>query len=366
MNREEGHISLRQGFVLAYTVMVAKLFLQYPEFLVDVGGPAGWLVALVMTGFALLLFLPVVALVRRFPGDGLAAIGERVAGPVLGTLITLVISAWLFVDTAFTVRGFSETFLIAIVPATPPTVLMIVGMLGVAYASYQGLEAMARTAQVLFPLILVGTLVGVIMDLPRADPSRLFPILGHGLPSLVGGGFIMSGMAGEVIILLAFGYAFRDAKAFRSSALLSILLFGLTASFIVAVLIMTFGAPDAAQQPFPMYRLARMIYLGRFVQRMESIIVMLWFFAAAVRVSVTFHACVVSLAGALRLPYYRPLIPVIVVLVISLAMAPEDLIAVLRTDRDWIRPLGIGIILLPALLLVIAMVRKKGGQTHAA
>jgi hypothetical protein len=225
---------------------------------------------------------------------------------------------------------------------------------------------MARAAQVLFPLILVGTLVAVIMMLPRADPFRLFPLLGHGLPSIVSGGFIFSGMAAEAIILLAFGYAFRDAKAFRSSALLSILLFGLTAALVVAVSVMVFGAPDAAQQPFPMFRLARMIYLGRFVQRMESIIVLLWFFAAAVRLSATFHAGVVTLAGALRLPYYRPLIFPVAVIVGSLALGPEDLIVVLRLDRDWMRPLGIGVLLLPMLLLLLAIFRKKGGQTHAA
>lgn len=366
MNREEGHISLRQGFVLAYTVLVAKLFLQYPEFLVDVGGPGGWLVALVSTGFALLLFLPVAALAGRFPGKGLATIAEHVAGPVLGTVITLTISAWLLTDASLTVRAFAETFIIAIVPSTPPSVLAAVIMVCVVYASYQGLEAMARAAQVLFPLILVGTLVAVIMTLPRADPIRLFPFLGHGLPSLVTGGFIFSGMAAEAIILLAFGYAFRDPKALRSSALRSILLFGLTASFVVATSVMVFGAPDASQQPFPMFRLARIIYLGRFVQRMEAIIVLLWFFAAAVRLSATFHAVVVTMAGALRLPYYRPLIFPVAVIVGSLGLAPEDLIVVLRLDRDWMRPIGIGVLLLPLLLLVLAIMRRKGGQTHAA
>jgi superfamily I DNA and/or RNA helicase len=48
------------------------------------------------------------------------------------------------------------------------------------------------------------------------------------------------------------------------------------------------------------------------------------------------------------------------------SMLPEDLVMLIRIMRDWITPLGIGISLVPLLLLVLALIRGKRGESHAA
>jgi len=138
-----------------------------------------------------------------------------------------------------------------------------------------------------------------------------------------------------------------------------------TRAVVTAMLAMIFGPPDAAQQPFPMFTLARLVYLGRFLQRTESLIVMFWFFAAAVRIAMLFHAAAVGIADSLGLPAYRPLIFPLAVLVFSLSLLPEDFLVVLRLERDWIRTTGNLVLLIPLLLLMIAVVRRKGGTVGA-
>lgn len=366
MNAYEGHIGTRQGVFLIGAALVAMLFLQYPEFLVAAGGPAGWQVAVVMTVTALALFLPIAALTHRFPGLGLAEISEDVAGPLLGPLLTLLVSLWLILSETLTLRNFTETFITSILPHTPPSVLIISALACVAYASHRGLEAVSRTTQILFPLILGGGFIMVIFSLPRADLSLLYPFWGYGLGSTLMGGVYYAGMAAEMIILLVLGYSFRDGKALRQSGIYGILLFGVVASLSVAILVAVFGAQDAAQSPFPMFELARLVYLGRFLQRLESIVVLFWIYAAAVRMTVIFHAAVVAMGGALRLPFYRPLIFPTVVIVGALSLVPKDFVTVLRLERDWDRLLGLAILGVPILLLILAVVRKRGGQTHAS
>jgi spore germination protein KB len=364
--REEGHIGPAQGSMLVYAVLMAKLFLQYPAFLIEVGGPAAWQVALVMTAGALLLFLPMGALARRFPGQGLAEIGEVVAGSFLGPLLTLLVAVWMLLVVSLTLRNFTETFIVTILPSTPPSVISIAAIICIAYASYRGLEPLTRTVQVLFPVILAGALILLLMSLPRGEISRFYPFWGHGIIRTLTGGLYYTGMGAEAIIVLIFGYCFRQGQMARTSGLLGILFFGLTTMLTVAILVITFGAPDAAQQPFPMFNLARLVYLGRFLQRTEALIIMFWFFAAAVRLSALFHAGVISITDALGLPYYRPVVFPVAMLTVSLSLVPKDFVTVMRLDRDWMRPLGVGIMLIPLLLLVLAIIRKKGGQAHAA
>ncbi|MGE5675610.1 MAG: GerAB/ArcD/ProY family transporter [Mycobacterium leprae] len=358
----EGQIGLAQGTLLVFAILSAKLFVQYPGFLIDSAGPAAWQTALIMTGVGMLLFLPTALLVRRFPRQSLASIAVEVAGPILGRVLTLLVGLWLFAAATLTVRAFTETFIISILPTTPPSVLTMAILLCVIYASWRGFEPLCRANQVLFPLMVGGIILVLLFSLPRADMNRLFPIWGKGIDQTVMNGLLYGGMAAEALVLPVLGYAFADPETLRNSGLNGILLFGLSATATVAVLVTIFGAPDAAEQSFPMFNLARLVYLGRFLQRIESLVVMFWFFAAAVRLSALFHAGIVIVTQTLNLPWYRPLLYPMALLVGVISLMPKDFVTVLRLDRVWLRPSGIGLLLVPLLLLFIARFRRKGGE----
>lgn len=366
MNREEGHIGRREGIVLLYAVLSGKLFVQEPTFLIDVGGPAAWQVAIVMTIGVLLLFLPTVALVNRFPGRSLGAIAEEAAGPFFGALLSFSVSLWLFFSFAMGLRNLTETFIATILPNTPTSVMMVTALICVLYASYRGLESLSRAAQILLPVIGAGIVVLLLFSLPRIDSSRLYPFWGYGAATTLTGGLLRAGTGAEAIVLLALGHAFRDGKSLRRSGYWSIILFGVSTVATILVLVMVFGAPDAAHQPFPLFNLARLVYLGRFLQRTESLLVMFWIFTLLIREAVLFHGAVATLTEALALPFYRPLTFPVALLGFSLAMVPEDQVAIMQWVRDWLAPLGVGVLLIPALLLLVAMARGKEGKAHEA
>ena len=359
MGAYDGHIGAREGSVLLFTVLGSMLFLQYPQYLVSVGGPAAWQAALLVALFGLVLALPIVALGYRFPGRGLAEISREVAGSVFGPLLTLAVSAWIAVAALVTLRNFTETFVITIVPDTPPSVLIISGSLLSVYAAYRGVEAVARTALALLPVIAAGGLLVLIFSLPRVDTTLLFPIWGFGFDRTLMGSLYYASTAAEVIVLLAVGHAFRDGRSLQHSSLRGILLFGLAAAATVAVLVGIAGAPLARQEPFPLYFLARLVYLGRFLQRTEALIVMFWILAALIRLSALMSATAISLAGALRLPDYRPLLFPLATILSALSLLPKDYVAVLRLDREWMRTLGFAVLAVPLLLWLLAVVRGK-------
>jgi spore germination protein KB len=366
MLQDEGHISPFQGTILVFAMITAKLFMHYPTFLVNVSGPAAWQIPLVIMAVSLLLLLPTFALINRFPGHGFARISEEVAGPFLGALLTLMVCAWLFTSLAVGLRNFTETAITTLLPNTPPSVLMTVALLCLVYASYRGLEPLCRAAQVLLPVIAVGVLAVLLFSMPRMEMSRLYPFWGHGITPTLYGGAYFSGLNADAIALLVVGYAFRNARAARRSILWGLVCSGCVATLILLALVSVFGAPDAAHQPFPLFNLARLVYLGRFLQRTEALEVLFWFFSLLIRLAVLFHATVASLTGVLNLPYYRPVTFPVALLAMAVALLPEDVMALLRLTRDWLDPLGIAMMLLPALLLAVSLMRGKGGPSHAA
>lgn len=366
MQGYQGHIGAREGSVLLFTVLGSMLFLQYPQYLVHVGGPAAWQVAVLVTLFGLIFALPIVALGRRFPGRGLAEISLETAGPLVGTLLTLVVATWLAAVTTVSLRNFTETFVITILPETPPSVLILTGTVLAVFTAYKGAEAVARTAYVLLPLISAGVLLVLLFSLPRVDTTLLFPIWGYGLDRTVMGGLYYASMSAEVIVLLAMGRAFRDSRSLQHSSLRGILLFGVAATLTVVVLVGIAGTHLARQDPFPLYYLSRLVYLGRFLQRTEALVVMFWILAAAVRVSALMYATTISLAGALRLPDYRPLLFPLATILTALSLLPKDYVSVLILDRNWVRPLGFAVLAVPLLLWILALVRRKGAAANAS
>jgi len=208
--------------------------------------------------------------------------------------------------------------------------------------------------------------VVLLFSLPRTDATLLFPLWGFGFRQTLLGSLYYASMTADAIALLAMGNLFRNARCLQHSSFQGILLFGLAATMTVTVLVMTAGVPIAREDPFPLYYLARLIYLGRFLQRTESLITLFWMFAAAIRLCALFHATVASLAGALRLPEYRPLIFPVATIAAALSLAPKDYVAVLQLDRQWIRPLGFGALAVPLLLWLVAVIRRKGAAGHAA
>lgn len=366
MTPQEGHIGPYQGTMLVFAILASMLFLQYPLFLIQAAGPAAWQAAIVVTAAGLLLFVPVWALAMRFPGLGLTEISEETAGPVAGPLFSLMLALWFGAGATLTLRNFTETFLTTILPTTPPSVLILTVAACMMYASYRGIESLSRTALILSPLIAGGLLLLLIFEMPLANTSYLFPVWGYGLGTTVRAGVFYAGMTADVLLLLALGRNFRSGASLRTSGVAGILLFGLSAALTVFALLATFGTHDAGQVSFPLFNLARMIHLGRFLQRPEALLVMFWFFAAVVRLAALFHGLVVTLAGSIKVPFYRPLIFPAAAIIVALSLLPEDYMVVLRLERDWVRPAGLLLSAVPPLLLALAYVRnKKGGRSHA-
>lgn len=366
MNGYEGHISASEGIIMVFAVLSSELFVEFPALLVRAGGPAAWQLVLVMTLAGLALFLPTVWLAHRFPQQGLAEIATTVAGPAFGGLLALIAVGWLVLNIALSVRSFAEAFIVGILPNTPPSMLIFIAMVCAAYASYQGLESLARTAQIFFPVILGGSLILVLFSISLGNVSLLFPFWGRGVDITIVQGLANVGATAEAFVLIIFGYAFRKSNDVRTAGLMGILLYGLTATLTVSVLVMVLGGPDASQTPFPLVSVARMFHLGRLFQRTEAGIVLFWFFTDVVRLSALLHAAVVLLSGTLRLPFYRPVILPVAFVAGTLSLIPKDLVTVLRLGESWVRPGGIALMGIPLMLIAVAALRNLGGPSHAA
>lgn len=366
MKEQEGKIGYKEGLALGFTLLGAKTLVPYPTFLVAVGATAAWQVGLVSTAAALAIFWPTAKLMQRFPGAGLGEIADEVAGGV-GALLALGVAVYFSLLGVLLTRNIAEGYIVSILPETPPSVLVFGLVACAAAASYRGIEPLGRTALIFLPLAILAAAGLVLLNWNHFHWPWIFPFWGYGLQTTIREGLIQSGANGEILTLLACGYAFRAPDITIRAGRNAILAAGLAISTFTLAFLIVFGYPAAVDIPFPSFLMAQSIYLGRFFQRVESIFVLVGFFTGVVTLSMLFHAAVSLITQVLRLPFHRPLAFPMAVLWFAGAMVPPDFRTVMEILGSVRSPAGLLAFGLPLLLLVLAKFRGKGrGESHVA
>lgn len=358
----DGHIGYNEAIALAVTFIASKIFFTFPGNMVRHGDTAVWLLTILSGFFAGLGWLIIDRLMSRFPGKSLVEVSEEAAGCVIGCTLSLGVFLFFMVINATVLREFTETIIATILPQTPISIVTIAVLIGVLYASYLGLEAVARTCFLMSPFILVALVALMAGVLPFAKLYFLAPFLGPGPVDLVKDGAILSSYFGEILVLALIFPAFRKPGNFKKVGMWALIIALVLMTGIVMIFKMVFPHPEAIATAYPMYQMARLVTFGRFVQRVESILFFIWIFGALLSLSIGFYASAVTLARTLRLPVYRPLLFPLAILLFSVSLLAPDFLTSLRLDENYLANWGtLPAFGIPLLLLFLAVVRKKGG-----
>lgn len=358
----EGKIGESEAIALIVTVISVKVFLSYPSLAVSSGGSATWLVVLISCLFTSLMFWFIQKLLQRFPGLTFTEIVEQIAGPFFGSFIVLlVLTLWLYM-IALNLRGFAELVIVVALPETPISLIMIIFVIITIIISYLGIQTIARASFLAFPYLLGSVVLMITLTYSLWRTDWLFPLLGNGVIQTLKQGIFQSSFLFEItaIYLLPFLFYSQQIKriGYKSIGLVTFI-------FFITVLSYTLSFPAVVgQEPFiPLYVMARSVYLGRFLQRIEAIFVIFWVVSAYIWISFGLYGFCRFLADFFKLPDYRPLILPGAIIIFALAFIPaslHDTILAISKVRDLAI---IGFFGIPFLLLILAVIRGKGVST---
>lgn len=360
-------IGSREAFFLLFSVLSAKVFLSTPQYLAEDAQTAAWLLILLSALWAALGWTMTVAFLRRFPGLSLIEATEQTLGPYLAIPVQFVYTGIFLYVTVVTLRQFAETVLSAVLPITPISVISITLLGASAYACYLGLESVTRTARFFVPAVVVLVTGLLLLAIPSgARTDQLLPLLGPGPVALLWRSLERSSLFVEVLLL---GVLVPNLKEPEKMPRVGYLAIFASALFLLAVQVvfeMLFPYPAGAKTPFPLLAVARLINIGRFLQRVESLFIFAWIFAAATNLSGVLYATISSYAQLLHLKSYRPLAAAFFVLAVALSFFPSNLVEAMALDRNVLRVWGAVLAFgFPILLWGIAAIRGKGGHQHA-
>lgn len=359
----EEKISSTQLTFLLVTLVTATAWLFVPAITARAAAEDGWISVLVpATVFGVLVVVVCVSLGRRFPGRTVIEYSGDIVGKFGGKLIGLAYIFFFLHINAIIIREFGDFMVTAFMSETPLLVFNGVLVLLAAYAVRCGLEVICRANQFVFPLAVLSLFGLVAMVVGEMRLSNLIPVLDKGLLPVLKGALAPSSWRGEVVLLLMFLPYLNMPQKAQKAGIVAVVFIGFVLALDTAAMIAVFGAEMSAHLTFPTLYLARYVNIGHFIERVEAIVMILWVSGIFIKVACFYHAGTLATSQWLGLQDYRPLI--LPLGIIQLVWS----ITLFENIRELVKFLGeifpfygfVFELALPGLLLLIAVVRKKG------
>lgn len=359
---KEGTFGPTEAIILLTMSNAARIFLPYPRFLAETGGPAAWMTPLGGLVVALIGVHVATLVLRKDLDKTIIEITEEALGPVLGMVFNLITFAFFMAVATLFIREFSEAMIIAALPSTPISVIAFTFLFAGLLGAYLGIETMARSARLMYPYAIGGIIILLLALIPRWDVYNIFPILGNGALRVFGEGTFSTSAVTEIILAAVLVQAMGGVEKFRHIGFRSMIIAFALLMALLVTLTMALSWEVVTENTLPFYRLSSIIYLSRFFQRVEAVFVIIWGIIGALKIALTLYGASVSLARTLKLPDYRPLIWPLGLSVYILSFLPPDMPTAVKLDADFLRPFALIPNYLLPLLVFVAFWLRRGGK----
>ncbi len=363
---DNGRISSVQLLLLLFMMEASSEVIYLPAKIAEAAGPDGWFAVSIPAFFYGLIIAGVVLLLAgRFPSQVLTEYLPEVLGRVPGKLLAAIYAAVLINFTFGALNEGSSFIHTAFLGHTSLTVLDVVAATAALYGAYLGIEVIARQNQLVWPLWTLSFAAVLFLVAKDINLNNLRPVFENGLLPALKGGYFLSPWKGQVAMLLMFfPYLNQKQEAFKT-ALWALGLLAIGAGATMLVTLGVFGAPVTAHLVFPYNSLARYVAVGNFIERMNILIVVVWLSGVAVKLALLYHSAGIATASTLGLKSYRiTLVPIAIATVILSKVVFGDAYSKLTGFLFGIWPPYAAIIelVIPAIILLVAVIRKKGAR----
>jgi spore germination protein KB len=359
---EKGKISSGEFLILVIIFTIGSTILDIPSLLIKLAKQDAW-IASILTIFISLFFIFIYnQIAKLYSSMTYVEINEKVFGKWIGKMMALLYLFYFYYLSASMIRDIGDFFATQILVETPIQIIMIMFLLISLMGVRLGLEVICRTALIFFPWIVALLFILFLVLIPEIKLENIQPILGEGLkPSIKGSYHILGLPYLELLIFLMITPYVAEKVNMNKAFYRGTLIGGIVLTIVIILSILVLGADISARQSYTTYALGKKISIGRFLERIEVIITIIWIFTVYFKVTICYYGLSLGLAQVLGLKSYKILLFPLAFLIITFSIfSHADIVHFNNfTAKTW-TPYSLTVcFFLPLLLLVVGKIRKK-------
>ncbi|MDR3592224.1 MAG: GerAB/ArcD/ProY family transporter [Negativicutes bacterium] len=359
MSYQPGRMGLAGGIALIFVTTSSPLFLSLFSINAEKGGNSAWLLPLLSLIDFLVVLYPLLYVLET-TGKDLYGACEELLGTVAARLIALYLIGVYFLDAVLLLRQFTENTLITALPGINFEFIVGWYILLVVFLLYRGLEPMVWTSYIIMPVAVAGMILLIILVWSRFHLVYLTPWQGTGLDRVVLQGLLLNGINFGALLPFIFAVSFQNAATIKRSVFYGLGLSVAVRSMVLGAYMASFGAAATQEKVLPFFELARLVYINRFIQRIEALYILLWVMMGMLNIAIDIYAGLYLTCRLFNLPALRPLIAPAAVVIAELSMLPSDVMSVIVFYSQAITTIySFGTAVLPLVLFLAALLRTR-------
>lgn len=362
--QEKGIISTNQYVWLLFTIITSFSTLQIVGRLIVHAGRDAWLSVIVAWFSDILLAIVYAYMGIRFPGQNMVQYSITILGGFWGRIVGLLFSFFYLISASGLISSICSLLTNQFFPRAPISVFIIICYILIASGVRKGLEAYARTSEILGPIYLLSFIIIFAMAIPLVNIRNLKPQFYRGvIPALTGAPFILSFISICIIMGMFIPYCNKPKDGFKGKFIAATV--GSTMFMMLAVFgIGIFGAEQAGNMVNTGLKIARVVSLGNVLQRVEAIWLMVSIAAAIMSsISLVWAFCL-GISQITNISSYKPLANSSVLLAFVISVTSFSTISDINEFSNYTFPF-IAIFVesgLELFLFLMAIILKKRGS----
>lgn len=318
------------------------------------------------------LFLFYGLLSRLYPGILLTSYTKQILGKYIGSFISFFYILFFIYGAARDLRDGGEFLQTSMYDQTPLFALNALMILAIVYVLYNGLEVLARTGEIYLVLIILLGVIGSLLIICSGliDLKNLHPFLAKGWYPVITAAYPRMFMFpfGETICFTMI-LANLNKPQFGIKIGISAMVFsGMILCLISLVEITVLGADIASRTAFPLLTTISKVNIAQFLQRLDIIVVIALIMGDFFKVAVFFYAAVIGATDLFNMKNHKDLVfPIgIVILFSSVVIASNLSQHIVQGDFSLKSIFILFSLVIPSLLLVVALIRKRFSSRHSS
>lgn len=257
-------------------IMINKLILNIPFYIVDLTG-TGSLVNILYIGIIdFVLLLVIIKLLNKFQNSDLLDIAEFLGGKKLKFVIA-IISILLFLLVAFvTLVDFCNVLHTIYFSNFQTIYILSFFIIGILVANLIGIKSIARTISFLIPFAVISVIISFFSVWQDITIENLTPVLGNNYYTTFGYGL---GNCFSMYIIIYYYFIkplLCEPSEFKKISIISYLISLVLLLLTVTSMLTIFNANSTNEPINSLFLLIRQIELGNFIQRVDSVFILLW------------------------------------------------------------------------------------------
>jgi len=310
------NLPLIEVIFILFLIRLTPTYLSIPPLNVPPANQDVWFVEIVAVAYTIALCFPILFLSNKFNNLTFIEIMQTLCGHLIGSILGIFYIAFMLF---IAVSGSADIILFlgsAIIPETPSSVILIFHLLTCSYIAYKGISSIGRSTVVYSPIIIFIIILFSVLNIDKMTFKTFLPVLADSkLWQINVGAWAIATRFYDIIILCMVAPNIKNKKNISKSFFYALALFFIVSILMTVSIQATLGIEQAKHARYSYLTFTRQTNVFDFIQRIESLNIMSWFFARFIKVSVYIYAAALSLKKIFNTKTYNKfLIPISIII----------------------------------------------------